>query len=698
MKSLSKILAQKFGTSSRLAARELEAEAGIREIRRYYLCVVLGIAKCWWKGRMDSLFFPLCKGESGTENGTKEENLSPVITDKWMEIGFSGEKECRDTSLQFYRRNRDFFEEIPFPEEVEDHFGALYQNLIPVALRKRVGEFYTPDWIADHLVKVAFSEKPVDSRNRDFSVLDPSCGSGVFLLAVARELLRKKWSPQRIWESLCGFDINPLAVITARINLLAGLFSEKISRQRTFPVISAEQENPFSPPISIDLQDSLEDRSENLFLSPDRRFQWILGNPPWINWDRFSPRLHEKIRDLWMDYGLFNLTAKQARGGGAKKELAALMLLRNADQYLCDQGRIAMLVPLSLFQTIHSGSGFRQFRIATTNTPLRVLRVDDFSEIPVFSRVFTKTASVVIEKGERTRYPVPYFKWSTRTESVPGKARPIRETEPESPWRIDFSVLSTAFSEKYSNPLPKKTENEKNREIRASDYRAFLGANTGGANGIYWLEILEDRGKETVLVRNRPDLGKLKVPGVRWEIESALLYPLLRWGDVDRGTIKDPSLCILLPQDVKKRTGIEEQIMHSQYPETFAYLQQFREQLLSRSAYRKYLSGAPFYSMYNVGEQTLAPIKVVWRRMDCKIRAAIVPRFFHPVLGEKPIVPQETTVIIPCNDLCEAEYLVKTLNSPEVDSLIRSFSPMGTKGFGSPGILQYLGIKKYPGE
>ena len=40
--------------------------------------------------------------------------------------------------------------------------------------------------------------------------------------------------------------------------------------------------------------------------------------------------------------------------------------------------------------------------------------------------------------------------------------------------------------------------------------------------------------------------------------------------------------------------------------------------------YRQYQSGAAFYSMYNIGHYTVAPIKVVWRRMDRRINAAVV--------------------------------------------------------------------------
>ena len=43
--------------------------------------------------------------------------------------------------------------------------------------------------------------------------------------------------------------------------------------------------------------------------------------------------------------------------------------------------------------------------------------------------------------------------------------------------------------------------------------------------------------------------------------------------------------------------------------------------------------------MYNVGPYTLAAHKVVWRRMDRQIRAAVVGEIDHPVAGTPGIGP-----------------------------------------------------------
>ncbi len=66
-----------------------------------------------------------------------------------------------------------------------------------------------------------------------------------------------------------------------------------------------------------------------------------------------------------------------------------------------------------------------------------------------------------------------------------------------------------------------------------SDYTAHLGANSGGANGVYWVEVL-DAAEGGVLVRNIAARGKHAIDTVEHVIEPDLLYPLLRWSDVRR--------------------------------------------------------------------------------------------------------------------------------------------------------------------
>ena len=127
-----------------------------------------------------------------------------------------------------------------------DVLKAFYQNLVPEMLRKSLGEFYTPDW----LVSLSMDKvEPCDWLKQ--RVLDPTCGSASFLLEAIRRkrsaAASKKWTGQRLvkhlTESVWGFDLNPLAVQTSRVNFLiaiADLLKAEPGQQIELPILLAD--------------------------------------------------------------------------------------------------------------------------------------------------------------------------------------------------------------------------------------------------------------------------------------------------------------------------------------------------------------------------------------------------------------------------------------------------------------------------
>lgn len=94
----------------------------------------------------------------------------------------------------------------------------LYQSIIPAGDRRRLGEYYTPDWLAGAVVKEVVTD-PLRQR-----VLDPACGSGTFLRAAVRAFIdaaREKghdaaWTVERLPRAVTGIDIHPVSVRLAR--------------------------------------------------------------------------------------------------------------------------------------------------------------------------------------------------------------------------------------------------------------------------------------------------------------------------------------------------------------------------------------------------------------------------------------------------------------------------------------------------
>ena len=102
---------------------------------------------------------------------------------------------------------------------------VLYESIIDQELRKQLGEYYTPDWLAEVIVEKTITD-PLNKR-----VLDPSCGSGTFLFHAVKNFLKKAEQEKlSISESLSilaknviGFDIHPVAVTLARVTYLLAI-------------------------------------------------------------------------------------------------------------------------------------------------------------------------------------------------------------------------------------------------------------------------------------------------------------------------------------------------------------------------------------------------------------------------------------------------------------------------------------------
>jgi len=669
------------------------------------------------------------------------------------------------------------------PDSTRDLLKKLYQQLMPGELRHNLGEYYTPDWLAERLLNML--EGGRFEGNPDKRLVDPACGSGTFLVIAIkkiREYAAEKMLPEsqvldKILSNIVGFDLNPLAVISARTNYLLALGDLLQHRKGNVDIpvymcdsIMTPQEGrdlfsrgvlrfntavgPFSLPKSliqahyIDKLSNLLEESVKLELNKEQfikrlcqelplipeqdnrdieivsslyedllnfqrqgingiwariiknafaplfnnDFDYVAGNPPWVNWENLPENYRQDTKRLWEEHGLFPHSGMDTILGKGKKDISMLMTYVAMDKYLKNGGKLGFLITQSVFKSVGAGQGFRRFLLGNGEY-VQVQHVDDMVELQPFEGASNRTSVVILQKGRQTKYPMPsylYWKKMVRgksivvdsslddvlqmTERKQFTAEPVDEDDPTSSWLTG---------------KPKAIKAVK-KLLGQSDYVAHEGVNSGGANGIYWVDIIDKRPDGLVVVSNITEGTKKKVESIQMAIEPDLLYPLLRGRDVKRWQA-EPSTCTLMAQDPEKRHGIDENEMKTDYPKAYLYLKRFEPFLRERPAYRRYFrSDAPFYSMFNVGEYTFTPYKVVWPWIAQAIRAAVITKH----LG-KPVLPDNNVTFVACFSTEEAYYICALLNSMPLDFTARSLYASGGGGIARPSVLNFIHIHKF---
>ena len=112
-----------------------------------------------------------------------------------------------------------------------DVLEVLYESVIKPDVRKSLGEYYTPDWLANRVVQEVVTD-PLHQR-----VLDPSCGSGTFVFYAVRRFLEAAdeigmplaESMARVSSQVLGIDLHPVAVALARVTYLLALGRDRLA-------------------------------------------------------------------------------------------------------------------------------------------------------------------------------------------------------------------------------------------------------------------------------------------------------------------------------------------------------------------------------------------------------------------------------------------------------------------------------------
>jgi hypothetical protein len=178
------------------------------------------------------------------------------------------------------------FEAYDFSYIPVETLSSIYELFLhSQGIGKKVGAVYTPEPLADYLLCELEESKPLQSGMK---ILDPCCGSGIFLVLAYRRLIElalaqspnnrlKPTELRGILESLYGIERNKEACYVAEFSLILTLLNyidpPDLHRNKQFKFPSLHNTQIFEC-------DFFDD--DSVFWKQNKKFDWIMGNPPWI--------------------------------------------------------------------------------------------------------------------------------------------------------------------------------------------------------------------------------------------------------------------------------------------------------------------------------------------------------------------------------------------------------------------------------
>jgi len=660
------------------------------------------------------------------------------------------------------------------PARARDLMKDLYQRLVPTTIRHRLGEYYTPDWLAERVVNmVTGSRERIEPTVR---VLDPACGSGTFLAEVITRMvagsgdLNPDSALGAITQNVVGFDLSPLAVQASKVNYLLaispllarGTASISIPVYLTDSVSPARRGGLFEGDVLIletsegewALPAAITDRrvmpalrsvlAEALSASPDlewviaeiearsgtalsaaarsavrtlleklraldaadrdgmwlpllanafapllhERFDFVIGNPPWVAWETLPEAYRRANEDQWDLYRLRpeRDPARRQASANVQLDLAMLFVARSIDAYLADAGRLGFVITASVFQSELAGRGFRR-RLLPAGRQYRFLFLDDMSALSVFDDAANRTAVLIADKRTAGPGPIPVVRWDApagqraiptdlelrqvahRTRRRHLLAEPVSPADGASPLLVmDREGLQA------SRPLR-----------QSSPYADVIreGINTRGANGVLFVQVLDFDG-DLVEITNVPTLGRsTAVPARRGWVERAALRQLVRGAEVSPGRWSSSMSVLFFHDDEHTARPLSPTEASRLFPMAYEYACQFEAVLRGRKTFRNFdPSGDDWLGLYSVTSAALAEHKVVVREIALGLVAAAV--------DGREVVPDHKLYVIPVGSAAEGALLTQVLNTDVVNYTLRSFA-LSTSISGS--FLRYIGVR-----
>jgi hypothetical protein len=187
-------------------------------------------------------------------------------------------------TLNFKTGQRRFFRLYQFNHIPVELLSEVYDRFLEEGgTKKETGAYYTPRRLALLVADQAWETLTFEERISNPKILDPACGSGIFLVALFHRMVgnwranhqkRPSWGVLvEILKCLHGTDINQTAIQIATFSLCLAVLNERNPRQIKY-LMDSEEVLPKLQGNNLFTRDFFDHSTSN-------KYDLVIGNPPW---------------------------------------------------------------------------------------------------------------------------------------------------------------------------------------------------------------------------------------------------------------------------------------------------------------------------------------------------------------------------------------------------------------------------------
>lgn len=262
-----------------------------------------------------------------------------VINEKLQELFHRPKNELHDVSpwLDIFV----FIKKYNFANVKNDIFGFIYENYLKELYQDtQKGQYFTDPVIVNFMLdQIGYNKETISKRlnnnpnEESISIIDPACGSGTFLYSATDRLIdavpggtmsASKKVEELVNENVFGLDIEEFPLYLAEMNILMRMLPLIINEKYNNPIdkkikvfkthdsvsefinsglkntvndidVAGGQQKLFDAS-KLDLEyhsymreeGDLKEMKESMGIIPRRRFDFVIGNPPYISYNECS--------------------------------------------------------------------------------------------------------------------------------------------------------------------------------------------------------------------------------------------------------------------------------------------------------------------------------------------------------------------------------------------------------------------------